>query len=313
MSMLVTHNVTIQDRRTSIRLEPELWNCLVDIANTQSLTIQELCTGIYLGHGSSSYTAAVRVFILLYYWQQASERRVHSIIGPLPSDEAVHRDPRYRSSYTRDKEDFDRRTIWNRDRLDLTPQSGMFLAYWQWVMRRRALGRLPRYDELLTGPFADELARGTVNIIDTTPDTPEGFLLSHLSSTSMQFKAFAGQKAIGDLSFKLHAQSLAQETQEVKQSAEPHVASISQRHAGVNRAYVRLALPLGDQTGRVVRIATIVRGLRTTPSIFNDKLLGLQIPVETRGQAARSAPPAPIPISSPTSARITDSRSPRSA
>lgn len=279
--MLVTHNVTIQDRRTSIRLEPELWNCLVEIANSQSLTIQEICTGIYLGHGSSSYTAAVRVFILLYYWQKVGGQRVHSIIGPLPSDDADHPDPRYRSSYAQDKADFDRRTIWNRDRLDLTPHSGMFLAYWQWVMRRRALGRLPHYDELLTGPFADELARGTVNIIDTTPEAPESFFLSHLSSTSKQFDAFAGQKAIGDLSFKLHARSLAQETQEVKLSAEPHVASISQRHAGVNRAYVRLALPLGDQTGRVAQVATIVRGLRTTPSIFNEKLFGLEIPVET--------------------------------
>lgn len=311
--MLVTHNVTIQDRRTSIRLEPELWNCLVEIANSQSLTIQEVCTGIYLGHGSSSYTAAVRVFILLYYWQQAGDRCVHSMIGPLPSDDAVDRDPRYRSSYARDREDFDRRTIWNRDRLDLTPQSGMFLAYWQWVMRRRTLGRLPRYDELLTGPFADELARGTVNIIDTTPESPEGFLLSQLSSTSRQFDAFAGQKAIGDLSFKLHARSLAQETQEVKLSAEPHVASISQRHGGVNRAYVRLALPLADDKGRVARVATIVRGLRTTPSIYNEKLFGLQIPVKEPSQAARSAPPVSMPMSPPRSARMTDSRSPRSA
>ena len=255
----------------------------------------------------------MRVFILLYYWRLAIDRRAHSIVGPLSSEEAAHRDPRYRSSYAQDNEDFDRRTIWNRDRLDLTPQSGMFLSYWQWMMRRRMLGRLPRFEEMLTGPFADELARGTVNIIDTTPENPEGFLLSHLSSTSRQFDAFAGRKAIGELRFKLHSQSLAHETLEAKTSAEPHVASISQRHAGVNRAYVRLALPLADESGRVVRVATIVRGLRTTPSIFNERLFGLLIPVQTPDQAARSAPPAPMPMSPPRSARMTDSRSPRSA
>jgi len=281
--MLETHNVMIDDRRTSIRLEPELWKCLKDIADEQFLTLQEVCTAIHLGHCASSYTAAVRLFILLYYWEQAVGRRYPGIVGPIRPSDPERRDTRFRTRYGAEDDDFDRRTIWNRDELDRTPEAGMFLAYWQWTLRRRALGRLPRYEDMLTGPFEEEFRRGTLNIIDTTPENPEGYMLAHLSSTSNRQDAFAARKAIGELSFKLHARSLATEAHEIKSTAEPHVASISQRRGGVNRAYVRLALPLIDDQGRVTQIATIVRGLRTTPSIFSEKLFGLAIPTRTPG------------------------------
>lgn len=279
--MLETHNVMIEERRTSIRLEPELWKCLKDIADEQFLTLQEVCTAIHLGHGASSYTAAVRLFILLYYWEQAAGRRYPGIVGPIRQGDPERRDPRFRTRYGAEDDDFDRRTIWNPDQLERTPEAGMFLAYWQWIVRRRALGRLPRYEDMLTGPFEEEFRRGTLNIIDTTAENPEGYMLAHLSSTSNRL--FAGGRAIGELSFKLHARSLAAEAHEIKTTGQPHVASISQRRDGVNRAYVRLALPLTDDHGRVTQIATIVRGLRTKPSIFSEKLFGLAIPTRQPG------------------------------
>lgn len=285
LSMLETRNVLVDQKRTSIRLEPEFWTYLHQIVERLSLTLPEVCTAIALGHRSSSYTAAVRVFILNYYRARVAGM-IPDISGPLIGDAAPRDDERYVSRFETDDKDFDRRTIWVRSLLDLTPETGMFRSYWQWTARQRALGRTPTIQEMMDGPFADEMERGTLNLIDTTPENPEGFLLSHLSVTSQRLQSFAAPKPIGELDFKMHARSLARETHTTKLTAEPHVASISQRRAGVNRAYVRLALPLTDETGRVVKIATIVRGLRTKPSIFHEDMLGLGLPLRAELQAA---------------------------
>lgn len=275
--MLETKNLLIESRRTSIRLEPELWKCLKEIAESQSLSLQEVCTAIHHGHSSSSYTAAVRVFVLMHYWTQAMMGQAHNLIGPLRDRAGTVRTDRFVSTYTEDGEDFDRRTLWHDHLLHRAPETGMFRAYWQWRARCQTLGRVPTYDEMLTGPFEDELQRGTVNVIDATSENPEGYRLTHLSATSRRLGAFARHAAIGEIAFKLHAQSLARELREIKSSLAPQVVSISQRRHGVNRAYVRLGLPLAGQDGRVRRVATIVRGLRTTPSIFNEKLFGLDL------------------------------------
>src|SRR3546814_1699026 len=70
------------------------------------------------------------------------------------------------------------------DLLHRTPHRGMFLVYRQWLDRFRASGRLPDYQEMLDGPMGGELANGTLNLIDTTPEESADFLLEHLSAAS---------------------------------------------------------------------------------------------------------------------------------
>jgi predicted DNA-binding ribbon-helix-helix protein len=65
---LVGRNVTISGRRTSLRLEPELWAALRRIAKAESTTMQDVCTrAAEERQGVGSVTSAVRVFILQYY------------------------------------------------------------------------------------------------------------------------------------------------------------------------------------------------------------------------------------------------------
>jgi len=64
--MLVNRNITLDSHRTSIRLEPEFWATLADIAQRENQTIDELCTEIDSGAGNLSRTAAIRVFIVSY-------------------------------------------------------------------------------------------------------------------------------------------------------------------------------------------------------------------------------------------------------
>jgi predicted DNA-binding ribbon-helix-helix protein len=91
-SSLVSRNVVVADHRTSVRLEPELWDALADIARRERLSLNELCTRIgarrlaRLARALAlkaqrakpagrvrrpSLTSAIRVHILLYYRRRA--------------------------------------------------------------------------------------------------------------------------------------------------------------------------------------------------------------------------------------------------
>lgn len=67
-SVLVSRNVTIDGHRTSIRLEPFMWDALLEICKNERMTIHKLCSMIaarkQLG---GSLTAAIRVFIMAYF------------------------------------------------------------------------------------------------------------------------------------------------------------------------------------------------------------------------------------------------------
>jgi predicted DNA-binding ribbon-helix-helix protein len=66
-STLLNRNVWIGRRRTSLRLEPAMWQALEEVASDSDLTIHELCTMVDSRRRESSLTAAVRVFLLSYY------------------------------------------------------------------------------------------------------------------------------------------------------------------------------------------------------------------------------------------------------
>lgn len=73
-SSLVSKNITVMGKRTSIRLEPEMWNSLHDIAKREGCSIHELCTLISLRkRPDSSLTASIRVFLMLYYKAATTE------------------------------------------------------------------------------------------------------------------------------------------------------------------------------------------------------------------------------------------------
>ncbi len=74
-SSLVSKNVTIFDRRTSIRLEPEMWAALKDIAHRERCSVHDVCTLVYARKkAETSLTAAIRVFLMLYYRASSTEQ-----------------------------------------------------------------------------------------------------------------------------------------------------------------------------------------------------------------------------------------------
>lgn len=73
-STLVSRNITILGRRTSVRLEPEMWNALRDIAKREGCSTHDICSLINLRKNiRTSLTGAIRVFLMLYYRAAATE------------------------------------------------------------------------------------------------------------------------------------------------------------------------------------------------------------------------------------------------
>ena len=80
-STLVSKNITILGRRTSVRLEPEMWNALKDISKRERCSIHDICSLIHIRKNPvTSLTAAIRVFLMLYY-RAASTLEGHSRAG----------------------------------------------------------------------------------------------------------------------------------------------------------------------------------------------------------------------------------------
>ena len=78
---LVSRNITVMNRRTSVRLEPEMWTALREIAKREQCSIHDICTLICVRKNPrTSLTAAIRVFLMLYF-RAASTEEGHQKAG----------------------------------------------------------------------------------------------------------------------------------------------------------------------------------------------------------------------------------------
>jgi predicted DNA-binding ribbon-helix-helix protein len=78
---LISKNVRISGRRTSVRLEPEMWEALDEVAATQGCTVHDLCSAVSeLRHPEASFTGALRVFVMEYFRSAAKTNRPVGLI-----------------------------------------------------------------------------------------------------------------------------------------------------------------------------------------------------------------------------------------
>ena len=72
---LVGRNIRVNGRRTSARLEPSMWTAFYDIARREGRHVDDIATEIAnLKRPETSLTAALRVFIMAYYREAATEQ-----------------------------------------------------------------------------------------------------------------------------------------------------------------------------------------------------------------------------------------------
>ncbi len=80
MSTSVNRNVTLRNRRTSLRLEPAMWDALEEICRREGCTIHQMSSMVDSRRRRSALTAAVRVFVLRYL-REASTEAGHARAG----------------------------------------------------------------------------------------------------------------------------------------------------------------------------------------------------------------------------------------
>jgi predicted DNA-binding ribbon-helix-helix protein len=66
-SSLAIRNVVVAGHRTSVRLEPLMWDALREITQLRGMTLHQLITEIDQTRETSSLTAAIRVYIVEFY------------------------------------------------------------------------------------------------------------------------------------------------------------------------------------------------------------------------------------------------------
>ncbi len=72
-SRLINRNVVAGRGRTSMRLEPELWDALLEICQREGHDMSRLVREIEAAGHSGGRTSAVRVFVLQYFRAAANE------------------------------------------------------------------------------------------------------------------------------------------------------------------------------------------------------------------------------------------------
>ncbi len=72
-SRLVNRNVVSGAGRTSMRLEPELWEALGEICAREGRDLHTLIRGVDSERSGGGRTSAVRVFVLRYFRDAATE------------------------------------------------------------------------------------------------------------------------------------------------------------------------------------------------------------------------------------------------
>ena len=65
-SSLIMHNLIIDSHRTTVRLEPVIWDALQDIARQQRGTVNNLVSAINRGRTASGLSSAIRAYVVLH-------------------------------------------------------------------------------------------------------------------------------------------------------------------------------------------------------------------------------------------------------
>ena len=90
-SALISRNITVLGKRTSIRLEAQMWSALKEIADRERCSVHELCSLVATRRKPGlSLTASIRIFLMLYF-KAASTEDGHTRAGHGGLDRMVGR------------------------------------------------------------------------------------------------------------------------------------------------------------------------------------------------------------------------------
>ena len=78
--MLVSRNIKVNGRRTSMRLERSTWEALEEIAKREGCTLNKICEQIDSVKKINGLSTSTRIFVLAYYRNLAVTSRKAKLI-----------------------------------------------------------------------------------------------------------------------------------------------------------------------------------------------------------------------------------------
>jgi predicted DNA-binding ribbon-helix-helix protein len=67
VSQLIRRNVRIENRRTSVKMEREMWDALAEICERTQRSIHDVCEEVRRNGEGGNFTSLLRVYILTWY------------------------------------------------------------------------------------------------------------------------------------------------------------------------------------------------------------------------------------------------------
>ena len=251
---LAMRSVTINGRRTTMRLEPSMWNAIRRIAEEHRLTVNQLCSKIDSTLGDMSMTAAVRSYIVSYLQQmplpQVQPGEAESIdavlerLGPGYSKGELLRVRIQRG------EDVLTKVAMHSALLERGETGPLAEIYREWSRRRDQLQYLPRITELSARLLRRVANETMLSVVDLAAGG--GIAQPHQDPVMAWNMGGANHRPHPLLRAAFQQDMLA-----VEQQAEA-IYQINQIYlGGSEQVYKRLLLPLSDDGSDVTRVLVV--------------------------------------------------------
>lgn len=250
-SHLAMRSVTINGRRTTMRLEPSMWNALQRIAADNSVTVNQLCSQIDTSRGDLSMTAAVRSYIVSYLQRAPSfadgrtqDDRGNDVLGLLDPSYAKAEMLRIRIERG---EDIITKVAISLSVLESDNDALLSELYREWRRRREQLDRLPRITELSGRLLRRAGKESLMNVVDLSAGG--SIAQPHQDPVMVWSGSGAGHRP-----HPLIRATFQQDMLAVESHAEPIYQVVDVQVSGTRNAYKRLMLPVSDDGLDVTRV-----------------------------------------------------------
>jgi predicted DNA-binding ribbon-helix-helix protein len=260
---LTMRSVTINGRRTTMRLEPSMWNALRRIAESHSVTVNQLCSKIDSSRGEMSMTAAVRSYIVSYLQQapvrtrpEGGDNGIDTILGNLGQHYVKAEVLRVRFERS---QDFLVKVVLHSAVLDRNEDGPLAEIFKEWRRRRDQLQCMPRITELSARLLRRAAQETMLSVVDLAAGG--GIVQPHQDPVMAWNVSGTNHRPHSLLRAAFQQDMLA-----VEQQSEPMFQINQICLNGVEQVYKRLMVPLSDDGTDVTRVLVAAKTISANSS-----------------------------------------------
>jgi predicted DNA-binding ribbon-helix-helix protein len=265
-SSLETYSVTVDGRRTTVRLEPDVMAALKDVALAGGRSLAELCTRIARERRRGSLASALRLHVVRYFRDRAADRAKCDLAAGLATDSIAIR----AILLARDDNDYVLRHTLDLDSVDqVDPCIGFLYVYWKALCKG---ADRPRFDAFKLEATAAVGFDGNIHLLDVEASNPDDFRIIRQAPVTMicRIGNDVPLKRLGD---SLYPREVRADYDAVKNGRQPMLQKVAVHVPEGALSYQRIMLPCADRDGQVDRLivgvvaaSPLVRGNASAPA-----------------------------------------------